>query len=156
MQFRAGIGMMIERGIGKMQKQKQMRGKRAQMLTIDVLIGVFIVGLVIIAIISNTSKRYNPADIQTEKVGYDIATILDYEGKFASLNGADIDARAGQIITQQYSSRYGLRINLTGNFNSFEAGDQIPGNKTVISGKRIFVNASASKNGIATFWIWQT
>jgi len=129
--------------------------KRAQMFTIDALIGAFIVGVVILAVLSNVSKRYNPADIQTEKIGYDVAAILDYEGKLASLNPSSIDARTEQIISQQYSSRYGMRLNLSGNFNSFEIGDQIPGNKTVISGKRIFVNASSQTNGVATFWIWQ-
>ena len=129
--------------------------KRAQMFTIDALIGAFIVGVIILAVLNNVSKEYNPADIQTEKIGYDIAIILDYEGKFASLDSASINTRAEQIISQQYSSRYGMRINLTGNFNSFEVGNQIPKNTTVISGKRVFVNASSNTNGAATFWIWQ-
>ena len=129
--------------------------KQGQFFSFDAAMGAFLVGVILIAVTIDVSRRYNPADIQTEKIGYDILTIIDYEGRLASLDSASIDARAGQIISQQYASRYGMRINLTGNFNSFEVGDQIPDAKTVISGKRVFVNASAEVNGIATFWIWQ-
>ena len=141
-------------GIINQTKMDKIAKKRAQMFTIDALIGAFIVGVIILAVISNVSKKYNPADIQTEKIGYDIITILDYEGKLASRDSSSIDSRADQIISQQYSSRYGMRLNLSGNFNSFEVGDQVPGNKTVISGKRVFVNASSQANGVTTFWIW--
>ena len=129
-------------------KLRSLRNK-GQIFTIDAFIGAFIAGLIILIVIINVGKKADSADIQTEKVGYDIVALLDYEGVLASLDESNIETR----ITETLPAQYGMRLRVEGNFDAIEVGDPII-QRFVASGKRVFVDASKDKNGIATFWIW--
>jgi len=129
-------------------KLRPIRNK-GQIFSIDVMVGALIAGLIILIVIINVGKKVEPADIQTEKVGYDIVALLDYEGVLASLDESNINTRMSETLPSQY----GMRLRVEGNFNAIEVGDPII-QRFVASGKRVFVNASDDKNGIATFWIW--
>lgn len=142
------LGWKLEFGGLKLELDR-MEEKKGQLFSIDVVIGAFLVGIIILAVIVNIGKKADPADIQTEKTGYDIVTLLDYEGQLASLNSSSIENRMNETLPSQY----GMRLRLTGNFAAIEIGSPII-QRFVAAGKRSFVNASDNKNGVATFWIW--
>ncbi len=125
------------------------RRKKGQIFSIDVVIGAFLVGIIILAVIVNVGKKAAPESIQTEKIGYDIITVLDYEGVLASLDETSIQTRMSELLPSQYD----IRLRLSGNFNAIEVGSPII-QRFVASGKRAFVNATDDKYGIATFWVW--
>lgn len=123
--------------------------RKAQIFSMDAVIGAFLVGIIILAFFVNIGKHGETEDIQTSKIGYDMLTILDYEGLLANLDETEIQNKINETLPNQYE----MRIRLEGNFNAIEVGSPIL-QRFVASGKRVFVNASNNKHGIATFWVW--
>ena len=135
------------RGIKSQKSPKKQ--KSGQIFSIDAVIGAFIVGVLIIATVFSIVRTTETETTQISKVGYDIVTVLDYEGKLASLNATEIAIRLNSTLPQNYD----MKLLLEGNFDSIEVGNQ-PLQRFVASGQRTFVNATAGTRGIATFLIW--
>ena len=130
-----------------MEQNKNNTRKKAQIFSIDAVVGAFIVAIIILAFFVNINEK-SETDLQLSKVGYDMLTVLDYEGLLANPKQDLILETINKTLPRQYS----MRIRLEGDYE-MEIGDQIL-QRFVASGKRVFVNASENQYGIATFWIW--
>lgn len=128
--------------------------KAGQVFSIDAIIGAFIVGIIIIIVVFNTTHRLDPQEIQISKIGYDLLNVMNDEGTLQTFHSETIEDRMEKLLPSQY----GMRIAIESNFKNFEAGDDPPAKKFIASGKIVFTKAQTPSpidvNGIATFYIW--
>lgn len=144
----------------KMQQLTLLSGNKAFVLTLDAFMAVFLAVLVFAASAVYMSRSDNNfLDLQTEKMGSDIITLLDNSGTLDSLSQSQIQDYTNSIVPD----KYGIRINMTWtdldlvSENNFEFGDSIPEEKFVATGKKFFAvtNSTEVKSyGLIKYYLW--
>ena len=100
-------------------------------------------------------RTENPlSQLQIEKTGSDIAALLEHKGILDTLNSAVIKENLDKFLPVNDD----MRLNITTKNNvRLIIGSNLPENKDIISGKRVFVIAQGSAitdHAKLQYWIW--
>ena len=120
-----------------------------------------IVVLIVLGVASSYIARSENVmpNIQTARIGSDIAKLLENTNSLKTLNATRVKNDIDIIIPQTY----GMRLNVSWEDSSleetgsFEIGDELPNKKFISTGKRFFVvitNNSLTHYGLVKYWIW--
>ena len=134
--------------------------KRALILTLDAFLALIVVLIVLGAASSYIARSENVMpNIQTARIGSDIAKLLENIKSLDTLDATAIRSDMSIVIP----SNYGMRLNVSWanssleETGSFEIGDELPNKKFISTGKRFFVvitNNSLMHYGLVKYWIW--
>ncbi|PIN86409.1 hypothetical protein COV19_04985 [Candidatus Woesearchaeota archaeon CG10_big_fil_rev_8_21_14_0_10_44_13] len=141
-----------------MARGDEMKGlmKKGFVFSLDIAIAVLVTLLIMAAAhrnIVNAEKNSLP-NAQMAAVGSDIAALLDHKGVLQTLDEEKIESGMNDLMPQNYDMLLKVAVD---DGTVLYAGDSVPAEQFVSSGKRFFTikdQASIEHYGYASYWIW--
>ena len=130
-------------------------GNKGFIFTLDMIIAMTftIIVLVLANYYVRTGEDVFP-QIQIEQTGSDISALLDHSGVLDGLVELDIESSLANLLPINYD----MHINITTkNGIRLDIGNDLPDDKSIISGKRIFVITESeviTDHAFLQYWIW--
>lgn len=130
--------------------------KKAFVFSLDMAIAVLITVLLMTAAHRHmaNAEANKVSNIQMISVGSDIAALLDYSGVLQTLNEKQIESEMNDLMPQNYKMLLKLIVD---DGTVLYAGDSVPGEQFVGTGKRFFAikDSDSIKNyAYVTYWVW--
>ena len=130
-------------------------GNKAFIFSLDVTIAVLVSIIVLSAAVYYSSNASDSLPtLQMSRTGSDILIMLYYNGTLNSM-GPAIEENMNDMLPQNYDMR--IKITKSDGSPLLEVGNELPNNKMLVSGKRIFTKTSGNKidyYAVAQYWIW--
>jgi len=133
-------------------------GNKAFIFSLDVTIAVLVSIIVLsAAVYYSTSTSDSLPTLQMSRTGSDILIVLYYNGTLNSWNSDTIEDEMYGMLPPNYDMRINLIRADRDVSSTVIAGSDLPENKMLVSGKRIFVRTAGNKiswYATAQYWIW--
>lgn len=130
-------------------------GNKGFIFTLDMIIAMTFT--IIILILANYYVRATEqplSKLQIEKTGSDIVALLDNKGVLDSLSTNQIRSYLEDLVPVNYNMTINI---LTKNGVNLNIGYDLPNDRFIISGKRVFVVSQGDEiidHGKLQYWIW--
>lgn len=131
-------------------------GKKAFVFTFDAAIAVLVVILVMTAAHRHmaNAEANEISSMQMISAASDIAAMLDYNGVLQTLDDKKIESKMSDLMPQNYKMLLKIVVD---DGTIIYAGDSVPGEQFVGSGKRFFTvkgKNSIKNHAYVSYWVW--